>query len=231
MLESADFNMLLFKHNDESNRENSLMRASLLKLVLAGGMLALSGTAQAEGDAAAGKYAFTTCSGCHAIPGYNNVYPTYHVPRLGGQRADYIAIALQAYRAGERAHETMQANAADLSDADKQNLAAFLADFGFSDETPPVKGDVAAGEKKANETGCAACHGPAGKEPQPTMPVLAGQYEDYLAKSLEDYRSGKRPQAIMQGQAQNLSDEDIANLAAYYAAQSPGLAVIEFQGN
>jgi cytochrome c553 len=212
-------------------RENLLMRASLLKLVLAGGVLALSGIAQAEGDAEAGKYAFTTCSGCHAIPGYTNAYPTYHVPRLGGQRADYIAAALKAYQAEQRSHETMVANAADLSDADRQNIGAFLASFAMDDDTPPVSGDISAGEKKANEIGCAACHGPGGKEPQPTMPVLAGQFEDYLIKTLEDYRSGKRQQAIMQGQAQNLSDEDIANLAAYYASQSPGLAVIEFKGN
>ncbi|MEZ5590165.1 MAG: cytochrome c [Gammaproteobacteria bacterium] len=202
----------------------------MLKLVLAGGVLALSSVAQAEGDAAAGKYAFTTCSGCHAIAGYTNAYPTYHVPRLGGQRADYIAAALKAYKADERDHLTMHANAANLNDADMQNIGAFLSGFEVTDDTPPVHGDAAAGEKKAAEIGCAACHGEGGKAPQPTMPVLAGQFEDYLVKALQDYRAGTRKQIIMQSQAQNLSDEDIANLAAYYASQSPGLAVIEFHG-
>lgn len=206
------------------------MRASLFKLVLASGALVLSGIAQAEGDAAAGKYAFTTCSGCHAIPGYTNAYPTYHVPRLGGQPADYIVAALKAYKAGERNHDTMLANAANLTDADMQNIAAFLTSFELTDDTPPVFGDAAAGEKKVAEAGCAACHGEGGKAPQPTMPVLAGQFEDYLAKTLEDYRAGKRQQVIMQGQAQNLSDDDIANLAAYFASQAPGLAVIDFKG-
>ena len=218
-------------HAPKNQRENFRMRAPLLKLVLASGIVALSSTAQAEGDAQAGKYAFTTCSGCHAIPGYTNAYPTYHVPRLGGQRADYIAAALKAYQAGERDHETMLANAANLSETDMQNIGAFLASFAPSDDTPPVFGDPDAGGAKAAELGCAACHGDGGKEPQATMPVLAGQFEDYLIKSLKDYRSGKRNNAIMQSQAQNLSDADIADLAAYYASQEPGLAVIEFDGS
>ena len=52
-----------------------------------------------------------TCLGCHAIPGYNNVYPTYKVPKLAGQHADYIVSALKAYQNNERQHPTMHANA------------------------------------------------------------------------------------------------------------------------
>lgn len=79
------------------------------------------------------------------------------------------------------------------------------------------KGNVAAGKAKAQV--CAACHGADGnKTLDSTYPKLAGQYPDYLTKALQEYRSGKRKNAIMAGQAQGLSDKDIANLAAYYGS-------------
>ncbi len=67
---------------------------------------------------------------------------------------------------------------------------------------------------------CAACHGENGAKPSaPNYPILAGQYADYLAHALREYRSGKRKNVIMGAQAANLSDEDIEALAAYFAAQ------------
>lgn len=91
---------------------------------------ALPAGAIAAGDASAGKTKAFTCMGCHGIPSYNNVYPTYHVPKIGGQHADYLVAALQAYKAGQRSHPTMRAQAATLSDQDMQDIAAFFADFG-----------------------------------------------------------------------------------------------------
>lgn len=69
---------------------------------------------------------------------------------------------------------------------------------------------------------CTACHGADGKGIAPNYPVIAGQYADYLAHALEQYRSGERSNAIMMPMAANLSDDDIADLAAYYASL-PGL--------
>ncbi len=99
-----------------------------LALVAASVVLPVSGFA--AGDAAAGKTKAFTCMGCHGIPGYNNVYPTYHVPKLGGQHADYIVAALQAYKAGQRNHSTMRAQAGTLSDQDMQDIAAFFEQGG-----------------------------------------------------------------------------------------------------
>ncbi|NIR58895.1 MAG: cytochrome c [Gammaproteobacteria bacterium] len=82
--------------------------------------------AQAEGDADAGRYKSQTCLGCHGIPGYTNVYPTYHVPKLGGQNAEYIVSALQAYQDGLRPHPTMQSQATPLSSEDMQDIAAYF---------------------------------------------------------------------------------------------------------
>ena len=79
-------------------------------------------------------------------------------------------------------------------------------------------GDPAAGEQKAAP--CAACHGANGMSPSPAFPHLAGQHASYLVHSLEQYRDGQRGNAIMAGQAAGLSDQDILDLAAYFAAQS-----------
>lgn len=88
---------------------------------------AISLPAVAQGDAATGRDKADTCMGCHGIPGYNNVYPTYRVPKLGGQSAGYLETALKAYRSGERKHPTMQAQAGSMSDQDIADIAAFLS--------------------------------------------------------------------------------------------------------
>lgn len=83
--------------------------------------------------------------------------------------------------------------------------------------------DVAAGAAKAKEI-CAACHQADGNSTDPNNPRLAGQYGDYIAKALRDYKSGERSNAIMGGFAKALSKQDIENLAAYFAAQKSVLA-------
>ena len=87
-------------------------------------------------------------------------------------------------------------------------------------------GTVEAGEQAANvksaATGqtCIDCHGAAGNVPiDPTYPKIGGQFRDYLAHSLQAYRDGDREHALMSQQAADLSDQQIADLAAYFAAQ------------
>lgn len=82
------------------------------------------------GDAAAGEKKAYTCLGCHGVLHYVNTYPTFHVPRLGGQHKEYLISALKAYRAKTRSHVTMQANAALLSDEDIEDIAEFFASQG-----------------------------------------------------------------------------------------------------
>ena len=84
--------------------------------------------AQAEGDPAAGRRAAETCLGCHGIKNYKNVYPTYHVPKICGQNAQYLLDALAGYANGDRPHETMHAQAATLSEQGLQDIAAYFAD-------------------------------------------------------------------------------------------------------
>mgnify|MGYP003565637896 CR=1 FL=1 len=79
-----------------------------------------------------------------------------------------------------------------------------------------LAGDITAG--KALSAACVACHGNRGISLLPVYPNLAGQKPDYLAKALKDYQSGARGDATMQAMVANLSETDIANLAAYYAS-------------
>jgi cytochrome c553 len=198
--------------------------------VLIGATLVLAGfsaSIHAAGDPAKGAELATTCMGCHGIPGYRNAYPSYRVPKLGGQNADYLVIALQGYRAGTRPHPTMQAQAASLSDQDMQDLAAFFAGQGEAQAGAAVTvGAAAAGKEKA--TVCAACHGEAGVSSAPNWPNLAGQHRDYLEQAINGYRNKKRQDPVMQGQALALTDDDVRNLAAYFAAQ-PGLFTVHYQ--
>ena len=78
-------------------------------------------------------------------------------------------------------------------------------------------GDPAAGKSKS--TTCAACHGTDGNSVIPIYPRLAGQHADYLVKVLRDYKSGDRSDPIMRGMAAALSEQDILDLAAYFASQ------------
>ena len=90
----------------------------------------LSMAAHADGDVAAGKIKAYTCTGCHGIPGYSNVYPTYKVPKIGGQNYEYLTLALKAYRDGERDHPTMDLQAQALSEQDIEDVAAYFASLG-----------------------------------------------------------------------------------------------------
>jgi cytochrome c553 len=84
--------------------------------------------AQAQGNADAGRNKASMCVGCHNIPGYKTAFPSvYSVPKLDGQHAAYIVSALRAYKASERAHPSMRAVAASLSDQDMADLAAFYS--------------------------------------------------------------------------------------------------------
>ncbi len=85
-------------------------------------------------------------------------------------------------------------------------------------------GDAAKGKEKAAV--CSACHGADGNTPlAPEYPRLAGQPNDYLEKALRDYKSGKRKNPLMGPQAQNLSKQDMKDLAAYFASLSGDLKV------
>lgn len=79
-------------------------------------------------------------------------------------------------------------------------------------------GDPEAGKSKS--AACAGCHGPDGNSPASDFPKIAGQHASYIEKQLKDYKAGRRENAIMLGMVSGLSPQDMADLAAYYAAQT-----------
>ncbi len=107
-----------------------------------------------------------------------------------------------------------------------KTLAAALISLalGVSASTVLAAGDPVSGKTKS--ASCAACHGTDGNSVNPEWPKLAGQHASYLAKQLKDYQSGKRENATMTGMAAALSNQDMEDLAAYFATQSvaPGEA-------
>lgn len=167
----------------------------------------------AEDDPSRGESIVYSCLGCHGIDGYRNAYPSYRVPKLGGQKAAYLVAALRGYRDGTRQHPTMQAQAASLSDQDIEDVSAVFATL--NNETVAAGGTQGASFDKAAT--CVACHGQNGISASPTWPTLAGQHEDYLIHALKQYRSGERQNAVMMPMASGLTDADIAQLAAYYS--------------
>jgi cytochrome c553 len=95
-------------------------------------------------------------------------------------------------------------------------FAIALALLPLAASAPAAGGEVAAGRRKALQ--CQTCHGLDGLSKLPDAPHLAGQPEQYLVKSLNEYRSGARKHDMMTLVAKALSDQDVADLAAYYAA-------------
>ena len=100
----------------------------LIRKILITSLLSLASVNTfAAGDYEAGKIKAYTCTGCHGIVGYKNTYPTYSVPRIGGQNSEYLVIALQGFKSGEREHKTMNLQAEALSGQDIEDIAVYLA--------------------------------------------------------------------------------------------------------
>jgi len=173
-------------------------------------------TSKVTGDIAAGKKSAAACAGCHGAAG---ISPNDTWPNLAGQNAAYLARILAAYQSGDQTDPAMTPLAKALSSADIQNLAAYYASLSCK----PVAGgkavgDVAAG--KALAKNCTACHGETGIGANPAWPILAAQKPGYLVNVLRAFKAGLRKDPMMASVSRGLSDTDIANLAAYYAAQS-----------
>ena len=171
------------------------------------------------------------CAGCHGMDGVGDLGP--HVPRLDIQGADYLAMSLDAYREGQRASGFMQHAAStvapEMLTRAVEHYAAQEAGPGTAETDPELAAEGAA--LAAAETGdddvpaCRACHGPEPTREAPGTPSLSGQHEAYLQTQLKLWRDGERGGGrranLMHVVAHDLSDHDIAALAAYYASLPP----------
>lgn len=190
------------------------------------GLTFLAGSAQAKtedaGSIKAGREATQTCAGCHGPKGNS---PTPAFPSLAGQPAKYIAAQLKAYRSGKRENAIMNGQAANLTDQQIRDIAAYYAAQERKVASPASEGSetgaVLYAHGRENVPACAACHGVGGHGNQPAgFPALRGLPTAYVAQSLKDYRAGKRAHGqggLMLPVAAELSGEEIDALAAHVA--------------
>lgn len=164
----------------------------------------------ATGNKAAGKTAAAACAGCHGEGGVS----TGTAPSLAGQDAQYFTGAMTAYKTGARAEAAMKAPAASVDDTAIKNLAAYYADQ--MPQPPRVKKPM--GTEEIAER-CNRCHGVDGNSTDPRMPAIAAQRADYLEPVLRAYRKGDRKSSVMNAMLEGMSDDDVADLAAYYSRQ------------
>ena len=171
----------------------------------------------APGDRAAGAGASAACAACHGAEGVSS---SAAIPSIAGQDAQYVTIALQAYRQKSRAEETMKGIAASLDEDTIKNLSAYYA--AQEPKQPNVRKPLTVDEWSQR---CDRCHGVNGNSTDPRLPALAGQRVDYLEKVLHDYQTGARKSPQMAAMSDVLTDHDIDSLAAHYAAQKADVVV------
>lgn len=163
------------------------------------------------GDPAKGKVAAAACAGCHGEQGVSSSSAN---PSLAGQDAEYLAAAMNAYKSGTRSDETMKSQVASLDEAVIRDIAAFYANQ--QPQAPNVRKPLTTEEWAQR---CDRCHGLNGNSVDPRFPALAAQRADYLVKVLNAYKTRARKSVEMAAMTEGLSDEDIQNLAGYYAGQ------------
>lgn len=196
--------------------------AGIITLVYAAAASGAEGGAAAKADPAAGqKIASGVCVACHGADG-NSTVPSN--PILAGQRADYIAAQLAAFKSGARPSPIMQGMAAPLSPEDMRNLGAW---FESQPHRPMMARDkqlAARGEqiwrggiKATGVPACAGCHGAAGLGMPSQFPRLSGQYSDLTYGWLKAFASNGRPHPVMSPIAAKMTDADMKAVAEYAA--------------
>jgi cytochrome c553 len=160
-----------------------------------------------------GKAVAETCISCHGADGNSQTGGT---PSLSGQQPIYFVTATQEYMTNARDSAPMVPLLRKLSRLDIESAALYFASQMPAQRGAPSTGDAAAGEPLTAV--CGGCHGSHGVSTDSATPSLAGQDPQYLAQSIKAYRT-TRKHALMSKLVAVLSDQDIANIAAFYATQ------------
>lgn len=167
-------------------------------------------------DPEAGRRKAETCAACH---GANGSATLPNMPSLAAQSAFYLLAQLVQFKTKQRSDPQMTPLAEALADADIEDIAAYYAAQPLvPSNAKPDPARAAAGKKIADANQCGSCHLPdySGRE---QIGRLAGQREDYLRKAMQDYRDGRRSgfDGQMTGILRGFSDQDVADLAHYFA--------------
>lgn len=162
------------------------------------------------------------CASCHGADG-NSGSPEN--PKLAGQHPEYLVKQLKEFKEGKRKNAVMQGFAAQLSDDDMKNIAAWAASQKAKPGFAKDKELVAMGERiykgglaDRQIAACAGCHSPSGAGIPAQYPRLSGQHADYIASSLRAYRDGSRANNnVMMQVAAKMTDKEIRAVADYIA--------------
>lgn len=149
-----------------------------------------------KGDAVAGERKNAMCTGCHGIEGFHTAFPEiYRVPKISGQSASYIVAALKGYKDGSRKHPSMRGVAANLTEQDMQDLAAFYSSQGGGGNAPeaPVSQPSAKAAALLQSGACTSCHGANFNTPLDGNPKIAGQNRDFLQVATIAYLNPDKP--------------------------------------
>lgn len=210
-----------------------VLAQSALLIVMASVQFSMAQTV--EGNAANGQQKVTQCIGCHGLEGYHASFPeVYRVPKIAGQGAKYIVLAMTAYQKGERRHPTMRGVTSNMNEQDIADVAAYYAALGSA----PAQADNGAGRANAaalaliEKGGCKSCHGDNLNKPiDPSYPKIAGQYADYLWVALKAYKTEPnavvgRGNAVMGGIAKQFSSAELKTIADYVGSLPSELKVV-----
>jgi cytochrome c553 len=181
------------------------------------------GTALAAGDPAAGKEKSASCAACHGADG-NSVNPEW--PKLAGQHQGYLVKQLTYFKDGERVNETMKGMASNLTEQDREDLAAYFSSqkvkIGVADPSLVEFGQkiYRSGNASSGVAPCMGCHGPNGAgNPASNYPALRGQNAQYVENQLRGFASGQRhnenAKKMMQILASRMTDREIRAVASY----------------
>ena len=172
---------------------------------------------QGDGDANVGERMAEDCEACHGDDGNSK---KAQMPTLAGQNAKYFIKAMKHYKDGKRQHQKMFEAVEQLSEQEIANLATYYA------TQQPLKRNVRAPLKSTEWiTRCERCHGVGGNSSDARFPMLAGQDENYLIKSLKASTEQGITNSTMHRMADSLSARDIERLAAYFSSQQPKAVV------
>jgi cytochrome c553 len=180
-------------------------------------------TAQAAGDAEAGKAKAASCAACHGVDG-NSINPEW--PKLAGQHEGYLVKQLFYFGHGERDNPTMKGLVANLSEQDAQDIAAYFASqtatIGAADPELVEFGEriYRGGNSDSGVAPCMGCHGPnGGGNPAANYPALRGQHARYVENQMHGFASGNRvnenAKKMMQILASRMTNREISAVASY----------------
>ena len=156
------------------------------------------------------------CIKCHGEDGNSS---RAGMPSLTAQDPEYFVTSMMAYVDGSRNHRLMGKLVDSLDETTIRQMGTFYATQEPTQTETLGEGDIKVGQRLSAE--CASCHGEDGNAAQPSMPTLAGQDAKYFIKGMNHYKNGERQHKKMFEAVEQLSEQDMIDLASFYASQKP----------